>query len=131
VLICLLIVTVVSGALLKLSLAERDVVRAQEHRLQSEWLAQAGVDRALARLVASPTYAGEQWKIKAADLGLGTSSDHDPAAVVAIAIEKADGSAETRLIKVQADFPPDSPRRVRHTTRLLVDLGSLKTGASR
>ena len=52
VLVCLVIVTLISGALLKVGLAHRDWVRGQERQLQAEWLAQAGLDRALARLAA-------------------------------------------------------------------------------
>jgi len=53
VLVCLVVVTLISGALLKVGLAHRAAVRAQERRIQAEWLAQAGLDRALFRLAAS------------------------------------------------------------------------------
>ncbi|MFO0891439.1 MAG: hypothetical protein U0790_20135 [Isosphaeraceae bacterium] len=133
VLVCLVIITLISGALLKLGVAHRGQARAQERRLQAEWLAQAGLGRALARLAARPDYPGESWKIAAADLGLspGSSADPGPAAVVAIVVERPGGSSGQRLIKVQADFPPDPPRRSRHSLQMLVDLGPQKTGASR
>jgi hypothetical protein len=134
VLICLLVITLVSGALLKLGLAYRGEVRDQERRIQAEWLAQAGLDRALHRLAASASYSGEDWKLSAADLGMaGARPGAGPAARVAIAVERPAGapSPDRRQIHVQADFPPDPPRRARHSLRMLVDLGSLKTGASR
>lgn len=133
VLICLLIITMIGAALLRLGVARRDEGRAQERRVQAEWLAQAGLGRALHRLAEGPDYAGESWKLSAADLGLAASGSpgRDPAAVVAIAIERPAGAAGRRLIKVQADFPPDPPRRARHSLQMLVDLGSPKTGASR
>jgi hypothetical protein len=133
VLVCLVIVTLISGALLRLGIAHRDQVRAQERRIQAEWLAQAGLDRARARLAASANYPGENWQLTAADLGLAPAgSDRGPAAaLVVIKVEQPVSSPDQRLIKVQADFPPDPPRRARHSAQLLVELGSQKTGASR
>ena len=52
--VCLLI-TLISGALLKVGLAQRDANRERERRLQAEWLAESGVDRALARLTSITT----------------------------------------------------------------------------
>ena len=135
VLVCLVVVTLVSGVLLKVGLAHRDQVRSQEHRLQAEWLAQSGLDRALARLAADRGYAGETWKLTHHDLGLGGSpgGEQGPAAVVTIKVERAGspGASEQKLIKVQADYPPDLPHRARHSIQIQVELNSLKTGASR
>ena len=66
-----------SGVLFKVGVAHRDQVRAQERRIQAEWLAQAGLDRALFRLAASAGYTGETWQIAAADLGLAEPADRD------------------------------------------------------
>ena len=101
--------------------------------LQAEWLAQAGLDRALARLASSAGYAGESWVLAPRDLGLPEAPAAQPgkAALVSIKIEKPPGAPERRLIKVQADFPPDLPHRARHSAQMLVELGSLKTGGSR
>jgi type II secretory pathway component PulK len=133
VLICLLIVTMISAALLKVGVAQRAQARAQERALQAEWLAQAGLDRALARLAAKADYGGETWEIAAAELRSGepNSAEQGPAARVVINVQQAAGSPGQRLVKVQADFPPDHARRARHSTQLLVELGSLKTGDSR
>jgi Tfp pilus assembly protein PilX len=134
VLVCLLIVTLISAALLKVGVARRGELKVQERRVQAEWLAQAGLDRALHRLTASRDYAGERWTLSAADLNsppAGVSAG-EPAGVVRISIERpASAPAEQRLIQVQADYPPDPPRRARHSLRMLVDLGSLRTGALR
>jgi len=133
VLVCLVVVTLISGVILKVGLAHRNQVRAQERQIQAEWLAQAGLDRALFRLAESAGYTGESWLIAGTDLGLAgpVGPGSGPAARVQIAIEKASDSPRRRLIKVQADFPPDSPHRVRHSLQLQVELDSLKTGASR
>jgi hypothetical protein len=133
VLVCLVVVTMISGALLKVGLAHHAAVRAQERRIQAELLAQAGLDRALFRLAASAGYPGESWPIAGRDLGLAeaSASPSGPAAMVTIKVEKASAEPGRKLIKVQADFPPDLPHRVRHSLQLQVELDSLKTGVSR
>jgi hypothetical protein len=135
VLVCLVVVTLVSGVLLRIGLAHRDQVRSQEHRLQAEWLAQSGLDRALARIAADPNYPGETWKLTHRDLGLTEvpGAEPAPAAVVAIKVEPAGspGNSGQKLIKVQADYPPDLPRRSRHSLQVSVEPSSQKSGASR
>jgi Tfp pilus assembly protein PilV len=135
VLVCLLIITMISGALLKIGVAHRDFVRGQERKLQAEWLAQSGIERALARLAAQPDYSGETWKLAPRDLNLSEpdSTSNGPAALVHIVVERPEnaGTAGGRLIKVQADYPPDAPRRARHSMQILVELNSLNPGVSR
>ena len=134
VLICLVVVTLISGVLLKVGLAHRDSVRAQERRLQAEWLAQAGLDRALFRLAASAGYTGETWQLSAADLGLGATSADRVADRQRLSGSRSSRPARVpnaKLIKVQADYPPDPPHRARHSLQIQVELDSLKTGVSR
>jgi hypothetical protein len=107
VLICLIVLTLISGAILRVGAAQRDEVRAQERRLQAEWLAEAGLRRAFARLDADPGYAGETWQIDARAL------DSSDAATVAIAVERTPGDRKARTIRVRVDYPRDPPRRVR------------------
>jgi len=103
VLVCLIIITMIAGAVVKVALAGRDQVRAQERRLQAEWLAEAGIQRALARLAADPRYRGETWEIAARDL------DSADAATVAITVEPAPGDAKSRQVRARADFPRMEP----------------------
>ena len=135
VLVCLVIVTMVSGVLLKVGLAHRDQVRSHEHRLQAEWLAQSGLDRAVTRLAADHGYSGETWKLTHRDLGLPEIAGpaEDPAAVIAIKVEPA-GSPVTphaRSSRSRPIIPPISRGGSRHSTQIQVELNSLKTGASR
>jgi Tfp pilus assembly protein PilX len=135
VLVCLLIITLISGALLKVGLARRNMGREHERRLQAEWLAESGVDRALARLARDRNYSGETWPISATDLGLrevgattaSTGSADRSAAIVTIAVEPIPGEANRRRIRVQADYPADEPRRSRHSKKMLIDLETNKT----
>jgi hypothetical protein len=135
VLVCLVVVTLISGVLLRIGLAHRDQVRSQEHRLQAEWLTQSGLERALARIAADSNYAGETWRLNRRDLGLPEvpCDDPAPAAVVAITVAPAGSPGDTgrKVIKVQADYPPDLPRRSRHSLQITIEPNSQKTGASR
>jgi Tfp pilus assembly protein PilX len=117
VLICLIVLTMVAGALLRVGAAQRDEVRAEERRLQAEWLAEAGLQRALARLDADPEYTGETWNIEARELGAADS------AIVTIAIERQPDDTKSRTIRVRADYPRDPPNRARCTRQLTASLG--------
>ena len=64
VLVCLIILTLISGAVLKVSVAQRELARSQERRLQAEWLAESGAERAVARLARDRDYAGETWSLE-------------------------------------------------------------------
>ena len=135
VLVCLLIITLISGALLKVGLAQRESNRDRERHLQAEWLAESGVDRALARLIIDRNYTGETWSITAGELGLpeptapteSTGQADRSAAIVTIAVEPIAGEANRRRLRVQADYPADPPRRVRHSQQMLIDLEPSKT----
>lgn len=48
VMVCLIVITMISGAALKVGLARRQELRTEEHQLQAEWLAEAGIQRGLA-----------------------------------------------------------------------------------
>ena len=90
-------------------------------------------DQDAKRAAARPLWHGESWVLAPRNLGLTEAHGGEPgrAALVSIKIEKPPGAPERRLIKVQADFPPDPPHRARHSAQMLVELGSLKTGGSR
>lgn len=122
VLICLLVLGLISGVLVKLGVAHRDRVRSEEHRLQAHWLAEAGVDRALARLAQDADYEGERWEVAADALGLAPSktAEEGPAAVVAIEVERPKDQDGGRIVRVRADYPPDPPRRVRASREVVV-----------
>jgi len=122
VLICLLVLGLICGVLVKLGVAYRDRVRTEERRLQAEWLAEAGVDRALARLARDPEYAGESWEIPADALALATSQrpEKGPAAVVAIEVGRAEDQGGGWIVRARADYPPAPPRRVRASREVVV-----------
>lgn len=106
-LICLLLVTVLAASLTRTVLLQREQVIRDEWRLQAEWLADAGIDRAVARRNADPEYAGEEWRPEWNDSG--------PLGDVRITLageESVDGELTVR-ISVTADVPPDTTDRAR------------------
>ena len=121
VLVCLIIITLVSGSVLKIGLAQRELARAQERRLQAEWLAESGAQRALARLSADSTYTGETWSVSADDLGQSEKAS-ESAASVAIVIERVAADPAFRRVLVTADYPRDPPQRARNTSEFMIDL---------
>jgi hypothetical protein len=116
-LVCLIVITMICGALLKIGLAERKIVRSEEHRLQAEWLVEAGLERGAARLKAGDDYTGETWKLSAEDLG-----GPDPG-LVTIAVETSQDHPGRRALNVRAEYPAGSTAPVRQTKRVVLDLG--------
>ena len=112
VLVCLIVLTLIAGASSASGPRSRDEIRAEERRLQAEWLAEAGLRRAIARLDADPGYSGETWNIDAREL------DSADAATVTITVERPAGDAKRRTIRARADYPREPPRRVRYSREL-------------
>jgi hypothetical protein len=135
-LVCLILVTLITAAILKISRAQHEFTRAEERRLQAEWLVESGVERSLAALEANREYAGETWPVSAHELGLpsegrkipGKGDGDPPAAVVTITVNRVADNPLRRQIRVQADYRRDSPRGVRHSKQITIDLGPTKAG---
>jgi len=85
--------------------------------LQADWLAESGVERAMAQLRRRTDYTGEVWRVPADQLG---GQDE---AVVTIRVESTDASGE-RTVTVQADYPPDAAERQRRTKQIMVQVPS-------
>lgn len=114
--VCLSLVTLVLGGLLRLAVAHRRQVQ-QAHTLrQAEWLAEAGVERAAHRLSADPNYAGETWRLDEDDLGTG----HAGQVVIAVGPEPSGGR---RPVRVEATYPVASRRFSRRTIQVWVKDG--------
>lgn len=123
VLICLAVCSAIIVALLSAGVRQRRQVELEQRRAQATWLAEAGIERAVARLAANPTYAGEDWQLSRDQLALSAaararSEGNGPAAVVHIEV-RLEGGGPARRIFVRADFPPEVPRRARHEHSVL------------
>ena len=138
VLVCLIILILISGAILKTSVARRQLAVNQERRLQAEWLAESGAQRAAARLARDREYAGETWSLGWADLGQSqrtkgadeTAGSDKNAARITIAVERVPKEPDRRRVRIQADYPIDEPRRSRHSREMMIDLEPSKAGAT-
>lgn len=118
VLVCLVLVTAIAGALLRVGLAERARLAGEERRLQAGWLAESALERAAARLAASRgEYRGETWDLSSDELGGPVPGR------VSIAIEPVDKDSRRRRIRVQADYPREATLRARVTRVATVDVG--------
>jgi hypothetical protein len=114
-LVCIVLVTLLCGSLLKQALTVRNLVRTEERRMQAEWLAESGLGRARARLEADPRYQGETWDVPAESLG-GRATG-----VVRITVEPVENQSGRRRLRVEADYPRGEETRARQTKTLTVD----------
>ena len=138
VLVCLIIVTLISGAVLKLSVAQRELARSQERRLQAEWLAESGAQRAVARLARDHDYTGETWSLSANDLGRSEQAPtgmlpvkaETAAAQVTITVDRIPSFTNRRRVRIRADYPVDAQGRSRHSKEIMIDLEPSQAGAA-
>ena len=114
VLVCLIIITLSAAPCSRSVWPTASSLAAQERRLQAEWLAESGVQRALARLAGDRDYPGETWSLTAAIWAERTAAGErlhharaeSAAAVVTIAVERVPATRKRRRVRVQADYPP-------------------------
>ena len=107
VMICLLVGSLIVGALLKLALLQSRQLVQEQARVQAEWLADSGLARAASQLAGDSDYAGETWTIPAADL-----AGHDGARVD-IRVEKDPQQPQNRTVKIEAVYPAEGPNQVK------------------
>jgi hypothetical protein len=115
VLVCLAVATALSVVVVRQTTAEHQVAQTSHRRLQALWLAEAGVQRAAARVTADPGYAGETWTISAKELA------GDDNGVVRIQVETVAGQPQRRSVRVEADYPDTPAYRCRQVKRIVVD----------
>ena len=114
--IALLLVSVIGASLLQSAVAMRRQTEREQWRLQAAWLAESALDRAAAKLRASPEYSGETWTLTAEDLG-GLDG-----AVVTIKVNAAADRLERRIVSVVAHYPPDADQRAQAEKESSIDL---------
>ena len=98
VMVCLLVVSLICAAVLKMSISEHRQVRMHEWKLQMEWLAESAIERAVAKLSADKDYTGETWKLSADEFGLETSGN------VKISVRPVEAQRGQFIVSVQADY---------------------------
>lgn len=107
-LVGLVLLTVIGGTLLRWIAMEHKLLRSREQANQARWLAEAGIERAAARLADAEDYAGETWQIAATDLPAGKS------ARVRLQVATVDDQPRQRSIEVDVEYPSeaDLPARI-------------------
>jgi len=114
VIVCLAVVTLLLAGMLKRTLLTRRQIRTERHARQTEWLVQAGAERAAFRLAGDAEYTGEMWPL-AADAIVGT----DPG-VVSISVNR--DSTNRASVQVVAEYPSGTVASIRRTRKFLIDL---------
>ena len=140
VLVCLLIVTMILGSMLQGTLRARRQLHKERDLCQTEFLLQAGADRAMFRLGSEPDYRGETWILPAEaitggkdlsqsesstpaapssrgavpDMGIGSSDGQ-----VAIEVSR-DPAAQRWQVHIVAEYGLGSPWSIQRTRTFLV-----------
>ena len=114
VLVCLAVAAAMFVVLVKLAATGRQSMQTQCWRMQAQWLAESGLERAAARL-AGAKYTNETWTLAAEELG-------GDAGVVRIRTEAVADQPNRRLVSVEADYPDDPQHRVRCNKQIVVDV---------
>ena len=117
-LICLTLSTVLLGSLLKVTVMHRKQLRFEEYQLQAEWLSESAVARTADRLAEDPDYAGETWKIDAADL------DGQHEAQVKIVVQQTADRPDVRTATIVATYPSNATRNTKRTKRVEIQIKS-------
>lgn len=116
VLICLTIVVLALVAMTqRLSLGHRQAIQ-RERQLQVQWLVEAGVSRATAKLRRDSQYSGEVWQLSAEEM-------RDRSARVEIEVEPSD-RADLHRIRVVAVYPDQIKLAVREENEVVVRISS-------
>jgi hypothetical protein len=116
VLVCLTVVMMLFAGWVKSIALARQQVRAQEDRMQAEYLALSGLERAAAQLAADATYSGEIWRIG------GESFWGRATAAVDIRVTPIPGESKTRMVRVVANFPAEGAPRARRSKEIKIVL---------
>jgi len=111
----IVVIVVASGlaaAMVQMALAQRLQFETERRRVQAEWYAQAGLDRATNAAAKSADYAGEEWTItesptRSARIQITVQRDRMPARL-AVAVEYPVG--DLRRVRCRRELTLVSPR---------------------
>jgi hypothetical protein len=103
--ISLAMLSLTTAAMVRVALLQRNIVRSNELRVQSEWLFQSAVVHAASQLQANSEYDGEEWEIAADAIGQSLE------AVARISVEPSEDQAKGRAVAITVVYPPDDPNR--------------------
>jgi hypothetical protein len=101
VLVILMILGGFSLTLARTLASKRRILRNEEQRIQAEWLAEAGIERAAARWKATGEATAETWMIPPEELG-GRGGGK-----VTIAFDPPMPESKSRHVRITAEYPVD------------------------
>jgi Tfp pilus assembly protein PilX len=107
VLVCLTLLMTLYAVWMRSLLLERQQARAEEDRVQAEYLAHSALARAAARLDSDAAYQGETWHARPA------AGERSPVGTVEIKVEPVEGQAHARLVSVDARYPAEDAATAR------------------
>ncbi len=103
--VVLLVLTLLGAELVRTLMLAHQRSRAADRETQALWLAESGVDRALAQLQADPQYDGETWQ---PTIGERDADEADGVSCkVIITIEQTGSSRQLRAQAYYPDHPTD------------------------
>lgn len=112
--VCLLLTTTLLASMLKSAARRTRQTRQTVMRVQTEWLAESGAERAVWQLRTQPQYSGEIWRIPAAKLGGRYAGE------VRIGVQPLSDDATQLQMTVTAVCTTDGKQRIQRTRRWLV-----------
>src|SRR3954447_25556412 len=96
-LIAFSVIALVVAATFRTAVLEHQQLRDQQRRVQSQWLADAGIARAVSRLSQDAQYTGETWNIPHDQIGSGLD-----ATVTLRVADTVDGPAGAKEISAES-----------------------------
>jgi type II secretory pathway component PulK len=112
--LCLAVLGIVCGATYRAIAFDERLARHERQRAQAWWLAEAGLERAIAQLERDANYQGETWSIDASQLeGLGGATVN-----IQVRGDRSDGPQ--REVVAQAGYPVGAGA-VRQTRTILLN----------
>jgi Tfp pilus assembly protein PilX len=116
IIVCFVVAATLFVLLATSAVAERRAAETRQWSLQAQWLAEAALERAAARLDKDAKYEGETWTVPAAQLG----GNHG--GVVNIGLDSSDTDhPQRRLVRVEAYYPDDPVHRCRWEKQVVME----------
>jgi len=119
--LALLVMSMLGASLVRTSLASLRQLHREQQRLQADWLADAGCQRAVLQLQTDVGFVGEHWHVPADQLPSSLTG------VVHIAVAADPKSESNRTVTVVAEYPQEGVCRNRVTRQLTVSLTKSET----
>jgi hypothetical protein len=113
---CLAVAMALIVGTAKIAVTSHQATQTASWKVQAQWLAESGAERAAAKLAADAAYAGEDWAIPAAELGGQEGGE------VRIRVKPVAGEEKRRTIRIEADFPDDPLHYARQEKEITVEI---------